>query len=277
MKKTLCSFGICLLLVGAVPSSAQEWSASQQEIWKMEMAFWNSLTAGDLEKHNALWSDQAVAWPASVPAPIGKTAIAQSTGAWCAYIASYDLKPVAVGIYDNAALTFYQYEWIPKDNAPSDLRNRVGRMGHLWIKQSGSWQIVSGYTGGSSPYEQPEAILDSGHEWSIAQKEVWKFVIAFWDCLKDGNQNGAKELLHGDWLYWPYYSWEPIRKEQDQEHPAGSYDLKPQAIVILDNYAVIFYRFAVSSHTGRSGSILMKQEGKWQFIGGYTGGDSTSW
>jgi hypothetical protein len=210
-------------------------------------------------------------------APFGKTAIEQSTGAWCKYIESYELKPVAVGMFDNAALTFYQYEWIPKDNAPPDLRNKVGRMGHFWIRQSGKWQILSGYTGGSSPYEQTEGIPDSGHEWSMAQEEVWKWEIAFWDFLKVGNQNGARELLHKDWLYWPYYSWEPIGKEQDQEHPPGSYDLKPHAIVILDNHAVIFYRFAISSHTGRSGSMLMKQEGKWKFIGGYTGGDSTSW
>lgn len=53
-KCILVSVGVCLLHIGAVPSSAQERSASQQEVWKMEIAFWDSLRAGDLRNHIVL-------------------------------------------------------------------------------------------------------------------------------------------------------------------------------------------------------------------------------
>jgi hypothetical protein len=283
MKK-LCqlgAFAVCLLFSSTMQLFAEEWTTKQQEVWKMEIAFWDSLRAGNLNRHMELWHEQATAWPASELTPVGKAEIGTATGSWCKFIESYELKPLAIGIYGSAALTFYQYEWTSKVGAPADLRNKIGRMGHFWGKQSGKWQILGGYSGGSSPYEETEETPVVVKEWSRAQQEILEVETAFWEFFKSDNIDGATELLHKDWLYWPFYKWEPIGRQQTA--PTGwyesvkSYDLKPQMISIFEDYAMIYLRYYSDYLTGRKGAFLMKQDGKWRFVGGYTGGGSTSW
>ncbi|CAB1080694.1 hypothetical protein D1AOALGA4SA_8372 [Olavius algarvensis Delta 1 endosymbiont] len=123
-------------------------------------------------------------------------------------------------------------------------------------------------------------------EWSAEQKEVLEMEIKYWDSLKKADLDEYMELWHKDVIAWPHYAKEPIGKATliQSVRPwyqlVTSYDLNPQAINVLGNFAAIYYRFSWTAlngtkWTGRIGHFWMKQDGKWQIIGGYSGGGST--
>jgi hypothetical protein len=126
-----------------------------------------------------------------------------------------------------------------------------------------------------------------GQEWSTEQKEVLKMEIAYWDFFKEGNIKGYMELWHKDVIAWPHWAKNPIGKEILEKWAGGpwfkllSYDLKPLAINIFSNFAIIYYRVDSvgvenKNYSTRIGHFWMKQDGKWQIIGGYNGGGCTS-
>jgi len=125
-----------------------------------------------------------------------------------------------------------------------------------------------------------------GQEWSADQKEILQMEIKYWDLLKDKNLKGVVELFHKDFIGWPVYESKPIRQEgieksfQPWAPYVTSYEIKPEAINVFDKFGVIYYRVSWSDslggkHPGRMGHFVIKQEGKWFIIGGYSGGVST--
>jgi hypothetical protein len=125
-----------------------------------------------------------------------------------------------------------------------------------------------------------------GQEWSAEQTEVLQMEVAYWGLLKGGNLKGYMELWHNDVIAWPHWALKPVSKDGLEKgtipwyQRVRSYDLTPQAINIFGNFAVIYYRYnvTISENTlsGRIGHFWMKQDGKWQIIGGYSGGGTTA-
>jgi len=123
-----------------------------------------------------------------------------------------------------------------------------------------------------------------GPEWSAEQKEVWKMEVAYWEYFKEGDIKGYMTLWHKDFIGWPHWAPKPVGKEILEKVTAGkpwfkllSYDLHPLAINMVDNFAFIYYRvnsIGVDNkrNSARIGHFWMKQDGKWQIIGGYSGG-----
>ena len=125
-----------------------------------------------------------------------------------------------------------------------------------------------------------------GQEWSEDQKQILQMEIEYWDSLKNKNIDEYTGLWHKDAIAWPHYARGPIGKEGvvNRVIPViqfiTSYDLNPQAINVFGNFAVIYYRYNWTAPdgakvTGRIGHFWMKQDGKWQIIGGYSGGANT--
>ncbi|HUL29787.1 MAG TPA: hypothetical protein VLZ03_04970, partial [Thermodesulfobacteriota bacterium] len=60
---------------------------------------------------------------------------------------SFDLKPLAINIIDGKfAVIYYQVSWTNPNNQIAF----SGRIGHFWMKEDGKWQIIGGYSGGST-------------------------------------------------------------------------------------------------------------------------------
>ena len=122
-------------------------------------------------------------------------------------------------------------------------------------------------------------------DWSAEQKEVWEMELAYWEFFKAGDLKEHMKLWHKDVIAWPHWSPKPLGKETLEIEVKPwlkplSYDLKPLTINIFGNIAVIYYRV----HTVRAGNqyssarivhLWMKQDGKWEIIGGSSCGSST--
>lgn len=129
---------------GGVKAFGQEWSDEQKEVWKMEIAYWDYFKEGDIKGYMTLWHKDVIAWPHNSPKPIGKE-ILEKVMTGKLKLLSYDLKPLAINIFGNFAFIYYRVNAIGKDSP-----NFSARIGHLWMKQDGKWQIIGGYSGGST-------------------------------------------------------------------------------------------------------------------------------
>ena len=119
-----------------------------------------------------------------------------------------------------------------------------------------------------------------GQEMSAEQKEVWKMEEAYWEFFKQGDLKGHMALWHKDAQMWSFRGLAPITKGanetyfNDGKFKINSYKLGWPTINIFGNVAIIFYRV---THEGfedfpplsmRVIHTWMKQDGKWQLIGG---------
>jgi len=71
-KLLVALFEISLLLFTGIRAFGQEWSAEQKEVWKMEIAWWNSWKEGDMKRHMGLLHKNFIAWPKWESKAIGK-------------------------------------------------------------------------------------------------------------------------------------------------------------------------------------------------------------
>jgi len=140
--------GISLLFFGEVQAFGQEWSAEQKEVLQMEIKYWDLLKEKNLKGYMELLHKDFIGWPHWSPKPAGRDGIEKGTLPWYQYVTSYDLKPEAINIFDKFAIIYYRFSW----PGPSG-GNVSGRIGHFWMKQDGKWQIIGGYSGGSTTLE----------------------------------------------------------------------------------------------------------------------------
>ena len=143
-KLLVALFGISLLFFGGAQAFGQEWSAEQKEVWKMEIAYWDFLKEGDIKGYMKLWHKDVIAWPRWAPKPVGKEVLEKKNAGkpWFKLL-SYDLKPLAINIVGNFAFIYYRYNNVQVNNQISS-----ARIGHIWMKQDGKWQIIGGYSCG---------------------------------------------------------------------------------------------------------------------------------
>ncbi len=125
-------------------------------------------------------------------------------------------------------------------------------------------------------------------EWSAAQKEVWKNVEAYWAIYEQGNLEGFLTYFHPDYRGWVYQATLPgdkatVRKFVEHDMKTNKTlvsDIKPVAIQIHGNVALVYYYYAVieedaegkeKSSSGRWLDIMKKQGDKWVLIGDHGG------
>lgn len=143
-KLLVVLFGISVLFFAGVQVFGQELSAEQKDVWKMEIKYWDLLKEGNLKGYMELWYKDVIAWPHWAPKPIGTEGLEKGTIPWYKFVRSHDLKPEAINLFDKFAFIYYRYSWTD----PGGGKHR-GRIGHLWVKEDGKWQIIGGYSGGS--------------------------------------------------------------------------------------------------------------------------------
>ena len=146
-KLMVALFGISLLFFGGVQAFGQEWSAEQKEVWQMEIKYWDLVKEKNLKGYMGLWHKDFIGWPHWAPKPAGKDGIEKQVITWYTFVESYDLKPEAINLFDRFAIIYYRFSWT------GPMGTWSGRIGHFWIKQDGKWQIIGGYSGGSSSAE----------------------------------------------------------------------------------------------------------------------------
>lgn len=137
----------------------------------------------------------------------------------------------------------------------------------------------------------PLAILASGRAFAIdlddRQEEVWQMEETYWHYVSSGNVEAYVSLWHDDFVGWPCFSWTPARKanigswveEIRDNHWTLTYDLRPEAVQLFGNVAVVHYAaeyvFGYPDGTSRGKGdwrkfthTWMKVDGDWKIIGG---------
>jgi ketosteroid isomerase-like protein len=109
-------------------------------------------------------------------------------------------------------------------------------------------------------------------EWSPAQKEVWKLEEAYWDARTKEDKEGALAFFHQNCSLWPTQQLSPIGKASIKLSTIRSLKLKPMAINLFGNVAIVHYHFSASAAgedwLSRVTRVWMKENGKWLIIGG---------
>ena len=123
----------------------------------------------------------------------------------------------------------------------------------------------------------------SGEEWTDAQKDVWKSVVAFWENSKKGDLEAVMAGFHDDYAEWWSGKIIPLGKELMEAHyrewlsglsKPVSYELEPLSIHIFGDVANVFYLYkwhkdvVPGFHHGRAMNTYLMQENKWMLIGG---------
>jgi len=122
-----------------------------------------------------------------------------------------------------------------------------------------------------------------GEEWTKEQKEIWKVVVADYELFKQGDLEGLKAVRHDDVVICWGNKAAPFDKELALSNYEGwfnwdkpiNWELKPLAIKVVGNIAVVFYAFKYSGGLasdvglGRATETWIKQDNKWQLIGGF--------
>ena len=142
--KPICT--VILLLLIARPVFAQEQSANEKAVWKLEHSYWEYVEAADLKSYRNLWHPNFVGWPSSSATPARKDHITD----WIAryqkkglHLQSYSLKPAASQATENVVVTHYWISdrWVDKKGVGQAEPSRIT---HTWIRTPRGWQIISG-------------------------------------------------------------------------------------------------------------------------------------
>ena len=112
-------------------------------------------------------------------------------------------------------------------------------------------------------------------EWSAAQKEVWKIQEAYWEARTKGDKEGFMKYYHKDCIVLSSNYSLPMNKAELRDRYSAtirSPKLKPLVINIFRNTAILQYIYSFGAFGqdfwGRLTTIWMKQNDRWQIIGG---------
>jgi ketosteroid isomerase-like protein len=154
MKKNI---GITLLIAiflipGAVlrnTVNAQEWSAAQKEVWKVENDCWTAFAKGDVPGFLEYFHPDYMGWDDNSPLPNTKT----DTQKWFqlfvqgTQVLMYDIKPVGIRVFGDFAIADYYYSFVfDKDGKK---KTEDGRWTDILMKQGTKWLLI-GDNGGAN-------------------------------------------------------------------------------------------------------------------------------
>ena len=121
---------------------------------------------------------------------------------------------------------------------------------------------------------------------SADEQTVWKLEHSYWDYVKAQDVEKYKELWHENFLGWPSYSPQPVRKDQIPDwlkryNTRGltlkSYDLKLAGSQATGNLVVVHYLVSAvwtkkdgseQTETRRISHTWLRGDKGWQIIGG---------
>ena len=133
---------VLLSFIGPLTDKAygEQWSKAQQEIWNLEVTYWECIKNRDIESYGKLLHKNTLPWPSGSFFPTNKANTVARIERWLSHdkIISYDLKPLAINLFKNIAIVCYSYEW--RGVRYSDM----GRITHTWLNQNGIWEMIGG-------------------------------------------------------------------------------------------------------------------------------------
>jgi ketosteroid isomerase-like protein len=139
---------VCLAVVAAAPAQAQEWSASQKEVWKNVEAYWALAAKGDLEGFMGYVHPDYRGWGYGAALPRDKAAAKKwfGHGMQAEKTVLYEINPVTIQVHGDFAFVHYYYAEILMD-AEGKERTASGRWTDILTKQGDKWVMIGDHGG----------------------------------------------------------------------------------------------------------------------------------
>jgi Domain of unknown function (DUF4440) len=129
----------------------------------------------------------------------------------------------------------------------------------------------------------------SAQTWSTEQQEIWRFEEQQWKMAAAKDLSWIDTMVHPNLSYWETGQPSPQNKASlarwnryaSTNDTVLEQELFPGSITITGNVAVVHYRYMIAREnlkkdretvTGRYTDILVKENGRWQFLS-WSGGD----
>lgn len=144
-------FGSTSLFAQDDPSLHRNWSERQANVWEKEKEYWKVRKAADFEGFMSLWDERFVGWsgPGIITRSDLKTLVEKEFASRAEEL-RYELKPRAVRVFNQTAVTFYSVVFQNEEGKTV----RRTRFHHMWRKQDGTWKIASGMS--APPLQEEE-------------------------------------------------------------------------------------------------------------------------
>ena len=149
---------ILVFLLIPVFSNAQFCSEEEKEVWTVVVDWWDNWKNMDMEAAFATVSDKYEGWNQERPLTVSKTKWMKQMKEATKYttLREYDLDPVKVVVYKDAAVVHYYYsmytEWAYKDEQGTYKAN--GKWSEFFVKEKGKWKLIGDMTTWDPPEEK---------------------------------------------------------------------------------------------------------------------------
>ncbi len=150
------ALSLSFLLFLAIPTAAQTFSPSQNEVWQMEETYWKDLHTANYSHYMTLWHEDFLGWPYFTAHPVNKDGIADSLPTKMSAVSFYEFLEKDVRVTAEVAITQYAVKYtVPTPTGESE--TRVSRITHTWLKTKNTWQIIGGMSLLVSSSSQPSS------------------------------------------------------------------------------------------------------------------------
>jgi ketosteroid isomerase-like protein len=134
---------VCVIIIAAIPVSAQEWSAKQKEVWKNVQQYWDLDAKQDLVGFMSYFHEDYLGWSKRSAFPGNKAMVRKWVGE--SYKNSktiiIDLSPLAINIFNDVAIVHYYYSQLT-ENKEGKRKPEQGRWTDILMKQGDKWVLI---------------------------------------------------------------------------------------------------------------------------------------
>ena len=148
MKNLLGFFFLLLLVTIAGITSAQQWSAEQQDLWKGVQTYWEAGMSTDPAEELKYWDDSYYGWSYQNGAPGTKTDVNKAITYWNkkGKVQYYTITPARIWVNGNFGYAHYYYTTVTEDTDGKPVTER-GRWTDILMKKDGKWMLVGDHGG----------------------------------------------------------------------------------------------------------------------------------
>ena len=131
----------------ALTLSKREWTASQKEVWENVETYTKLIMKGYVDRFLDYFHKDYSSWNINESMPVSKTDIKYELQHLPKReIASYNITPVAINIFNDVAIVHYFYSAVYK-NSDDKEKAKHGRNTDLLFKQKNKWILIGDHVG----------------------------------------------------------------------------------------------------------------------------------
>lgn len=129
------------------PATGAEYGGNtmEDEIWKLEEAYFTNLYRADYEGVLSLVHPQFLGWPGNLPKPIGREESAQFMKRLIPRPTPCTIRIERAGFRRSGEVALTQYKLhVNCPEASGTARTQSSRITHTWVGQEGQWKLLGG-------------------------------------------------------------------------------------------------------------------------------------